>query len=51
MAEVLNISITGYGLKFVISALITPVLYCLNHVMRTRFNLRPVPLEGSLEEE
>lgn len=46
LKEVWNISITGYSLKFVISALITPILYGLKHVMENTFGLVPIPIDS-----
>ena len=43
--EVWNIACTGYGLKFVIAALITPILYALRDFMHKKFGLEPVPLD------
>ena len=45
MTEVWNISITGYGLKFFLSALITPLLYVLRDIMHNVFKLEPIPPE------
>ena len=45
LTEVWNIAITGYGLKFVISFLITPILYALRHVMHSHFKLEPLPVD------
>jgi len=45
LAEVMNISITGYGLKFVIAGLITPLLYLLRYLCIEHFELKPVPVE------
>ena len=45
LSEVWNIACTGYGLKFVIAALITPVLYALRDLMHKKFKLQPVPLD------
>lgn len=45
LAEVWNIAITGYGLKFVISFLITPILYALRHIMHNHFKLEPLPVD------
>ena len=47
LREVLNISITGYGLKFVIAGLITPLLYLLRKICIEQFQLEPVPVEKS----
>lgn len=41
--EVLSISITGYGLKFVVAGLVTPLLYALRDLMSKKFKLEPVP--------
>jgi len=43
--EVLEIAVTGYGLKFFISALMTPALYGLRHVMHNYFGLEPLPVD------
>jgi len=45
MGQVWNIAITGYALKFVISALITPLLYVLRNIMHNRFELEPLPID------
>lgn len=45
LVEVWNIACTGYGLKFVIAALITPILYALRDLMHKKFKLEPVPLD------
>lgn len=45
MHEVLNIAATGYGLKFVISGLITPILYWLRNVMHNVYELEPLPVD------
>ena len=45
LAEVWNIAITGYGLKFIISFLITPILYALRHIMHNHFKLEPLPVD------
>jgi uncharacterized PurR-regulated membrane protein YhhQ (DUF165 family) len=42
----MNIAVTGYGLKFVISALITPILYGLRYIMHNVFNLEAIPVEN-----
>eukprot|EP01031_Cornospumella_fuschlensis_P033552 gene33552-40591_t len=43
--EVLNIAITGYGLKFVIAGLITPILYGIRSVLHNRFGFEPLPVD------
>jgi hypothetical protein len=48
--EVLNIALTGYGLKFVISGLITPVLYWLRDIMHNVYELEPLPVDYDEEE-
>jgi uncharacterized integral membrane protein (TIGR00697 family) len=45
LREVWNIACTGYALKFVIAALITPILYALRDIMHKKFKLEPVPLD------
>ena len=45
LAEVWNIAITGYGLKFIIAFLITPILYALRHIMHNHFKLEPLPVD------
>lgn len=45
MREVVNIAMTGYGLKFVLAGLMTPLLYVARHVMSTRFGLEPLPID------
>ena len=47
MAEVINISMTGYSLKFVIAGMITPLLYLLRALCVKYYQLEPVPLETS----
>jgi len=48
--EVLNIAATGYGLKFLIAASLTPALYALKAVMSERFGLVPIPYNADEEE-
>jgi len=48
MNEVLNIAATGYGLKFLLAASLTPMLYVLKNVMTESFGLVAIPVE---EEE
>lgn len=43
--EVLNIAATGYGLKFFLSASMTPFLYLLKVVLTEKFGLKPIPAE------
>jgi hypothetical protein len=38
----------GYGLKFLIAALLTPALYALKELMAQKFDLQPLPY---IEEE
>jgi len=45
IAEVMNIAITGYGLKFVISAFITPILYIIRNVLHNKFGFEPLPID------
>jgi uncharacterized integral membrane protein (TIGR00697 family) len=45
MREVMNIAITGYGLKFVISLLITPILYLVRNLLHDKFGFRPLPAD------
>jgi uncharacterized integral membrane protein (TIGR00697 family) len=44
--EVLNIAVTGYGLKFSLSAALTPLLYVLKTIMTEKFGLTPLPVES-----
>ena len=43
VSEVFDIAVTGYGLKFAISFLITPMLYLVRYVMHNFFGLEPLP--------
>lgn len=43
--EVLSIAATGYGLKFVLAAALTPLLYVVKGVMSERFGLEAIPAE------
>jgi uncharacterized integral membrane protein (TIGR00697 family) len=43
--EVFDIAVTGYGLKFFISAVMTPFLYGLRYVMHNYFGLEPLPVD------
>jgi len=45
LGEVINIAATGYILKFVISGLITPILYWLRGVMHNTYELEPLPVD------
>eukprot|EP00981_Chlorochromonas_danica_P000635 scaffold143_cov173-Ochromonas_danica.AAC.11 len=45
MKEVLNIAITGYGLKFVLAGLITPLLYVVRNFLHDRFGFEPLPVD------
>ena len=45
--EVLNISITGYGLKFLIALAMTPLLYGLRYLMTKIFKLEAVKVNYS----
>jgi len=51
MKEVWNIAITGYSLKFVISALITPLLYVIKDIIHDRYGLEPLPVEYNEDEK
>jgi uncharacterized integral membrane protein (TIGR00697 family) len=46
MAEVIKTAATGYMLKFVIALGLTPLIYLGRWVMRTRFGLVPLPVDG-----
>lgn len=35
----------GYGLKFVLAALMTPGLYFLKSILSTNYGLQPLPVE------
>lgn len=50
MAEVMNIAITGYGLKFVIAGVITPILYLIRNVLHNRFGFEPLPVDYNEDE-
>ena len=43
LSEVLNIAVTGYGLKFIIAAAMTPFLYIIRNYLQKRFGLAPLP--------
>lgn len=43
MSEVMNIAITGYGLKFVIAAAITPLLYMTRNLLHKKFGFEALP--------
>ena len=45
LSEVFNIAITGYGLKFVISAAITPILYFIRNILHNKFHFEPLPVD------
>lgn len=45
LAEVMNIAITGYGLKFVIAAAITPLIYIIRNFLHKRFGFEPLPAD------
>jgi uncharacterized integral membrane protein (TIGR00697 family) len=45
LREVSNIAITGYGLKFAIAGLITPVLYGVRHLLHTKLGFEPLPID------
>lgn len=45
LAEVLNIAVTGYGLKFVMAAAITPILYAIRNVLHDKFGFEPLPVD------
>ena len=51
IAEVLNIAITGYGLKFAIAAAITPFLYLSRAFLQKKFGLLPLPIEAMVAEK
>jgi hypothetical protein len=43
LSEVINIAVTGYGLKFVIAAALTPFIYLLRDILNKQFGLEPLP--------
>ena len=45
LPEVYNIAATGYGLKFFLSACMTPLLYGIKNVMTNQFGLVPLPAD------
>jgi hypothetical protein len=45
MDEVLKTAATGYLLKFFIAVALTPVVYFGRWIMRTRFGLKPLPVD------
>jgi uncharacterized integral membrane protein (TIGR00697 family) len=49
--EVLNIATTGYGLKFALSAAMTPFLYLLKTILTEQFGLQALPADSTTEEE
>lgn len=49
LPEVLNIAATGYGLKFLIAASLTPLLYVLKSVLTERFGLQALPYDPAAE--
>ena len=44
--EVLNIAATGYGLKFCLSAAMTPFLYVVKGILTEQYGLKPLPADG-----
>ena len=46
MKEIFEISTTGYGLKFAIAAVITPLLYVSRDFLQNTFGLRPMPIDA-----
>jgi uncharacterized PurR-regulated membrane protein YhhQ (DUF165 family) len=49
--EVLNIAVTGYGLKFVIAGLITPLLYLTRDFLHNKFGLQALPIDYVDDED
>lgn len=49
MKEIINISITGYGLKFVAAALVTPLMYVLRDLLQNKYHLKPLPPSYGLD--
>lgn len=45
LAEVSNIALTGYALKFVISAAITPVLYLVRNILHNKYGFEALPVD------
>jgi uncharacterized PurR-regulated membrane protein YhhQ (DUF165 family) len=45
LAEVSNIAVTGYALKFVISAAITPILYVVRNFLHNKFGFEALPVD------
>ena len=45
LAEVSNIAVTGYALKFVISAAITPILYVVRNFLHDKFGFEALPVD------
>lgn len=45
LREVMNIAITGYGLKFVIAAAITPMIYVIRNFLHKKFGFEPLPAD------
>lgn len=43
LQEILNISVTGYGLKFLAAAAVTPIMYLLRNLLQNRYKLKPLP--------
>jgi hypothetical protein len=46
--EVLDIAATGYTLKFVLAAAMTPFLYVLKSILTEQFGLQPIPAESDV---
>jgi queuosine precursor transporter len=45
MTEVFGIAMTGYVLKFVLAAVITPFLYLTRNILQDKFKLKPLPVD------
>lgn len=47
--EVLQIAVTGYGLKLFLAAALTPLLYAVKHLLSSQFGLAPIPCDEQIE--
>jgi queuosine precursor transporter len=45
LAEISSISVTGYGLKFIVTGLVTPILYGMRDLLQNKFGLEPIPAD------
>lgn len=45
LQEVLNIAVTGYGLKFVIAGMITPFIYLIRNFLHKTYGFEALPVD------